>query len=219
MARNTSMKLQSRLPGIGLMAIALVAVSVLAGCPWSPEPDDGGGDPVSNYLPQTSPANVLANLQTAYSERKIEEYRKLFTEDFTFVFNPLDPEDPENPNPDQWGIADELEATKNMFEDELVTKVELTSYTMQVPEVADSVSYGPDAWKVRVDETNLQVATRLPDGDVLTLVVQGTTEVFYFREDDTKPVGGRPTWYIFRWEDQPIGSKTSAVASVEPGDR
>ncbi len=158
------------------------------------------------YLPPTSPANVLANLQAAYADRNIGQYRKLFTEDFTFVFNPLDPEDPDHPTPASWGLVDELEATQNMFEDELVHEVELTGYRMGVPQAADSVFYGPHAWKVRVDETNLQVATRTPDGDLLTLVVQGTTEMFFFREDPTRPIDGHPTWFIFRWEDQPIGS-------------
>jgi hypothetical protein len=194
-------------------AICLLAFGFLAGCPWSP-----GKNPVippqpSNYLPQTSPANVMANLQTAYGDRNIAEYRKLFTDDFTFVFNPLDPSDPDHPNPASWGLVDEMQATENMFKDELVTKIELSSYSLGVPEPVDSLTYGPRAWKVRVDQANLQVATRTPENELLTLVVDGTTEMFFFREEPTKPVGGRPTWYIFRWEDQPITSKSPPVAA------
>jgi hypothetical protein len=167
--------------------------------------------PVSNYLPQTSPQNVVANLQMAYGERNIDEYRKLFTEDFIFVFNPADPVDPDHPSPPQWSLTDELSSTQNMFADELVTKIELSSYSFGVPERVDSLDYRPRASKVRVDQVNLQVYTRKEDGTLLTLLVEGATEVFFFVEkpSEPSPVDGRPTWYIFRWEDQPIGGMKS----------
>ncbi len=171
--------------------------------------------PVSHYLPQTSPANVVANLQMAYGERKIGEYKKLFTEDFIFVFNPVDPVDPDHPSPPQWGLTDELGSTQNMFADELVTKIEISSYSFGVPERVDSVDFRPRAWKVRVDQVNLQVYTRRPDGQWLTLLVDGATEMFFFVEEPSElsPVDGRPTWYIFRWEDQPIGGMKSERGS------
>jgi hypothetical protein len=94
-----------------------------------------------------------------------------------------------------------------------VTKIELSSYSLGVPEPVDSLTYGPRAWKVRVDLANLQVATRTPENELLTLVVDGTTEMFFFREDPTRLIGGRPTWYVFRWEDQPVGSvKTESLS-------
>ena len=171
--------------------------------------------PVSDYVPQTSPANVIANLRTAYGERKIDEYRKLFTDDFIFVFNPADPVDPNHPSPPQWGLVDELDVTENMFTDELVTRIELSSYNFGVPERVDSIEYRPRAWKVRVDHANLQVRTRKPNGELLIWLVDGATEVFYFVERPTvpSPVDGSPTWYIFRWEDQPIGSGKTEVRS------
>jgi hypothetical protein len=171
--------------------------------------------PASNYLPQTSPANVIANLQTAYAERTIDEYRKLFAEDFIFVFNPVDPVDPDHPNPPQWGLAEELSVTENMFADELVSRIELSSYSLGVPERVDSLYYGPRAWKVRVDQVNLQVSTRKLDGTLLTLLVEGATEAFFFREEPSElsPVDGRPTWYIIRWEDQPIGGMKTETTS------
>ena len=171
--------------------------------------------PVSNYLPQTSPANVIANLQVAYGERRIDEYRKLFTDDFVFVFDPADPVDPNHPSPPQWGLADELSSAENMFTDTLVTRIELSSYVLGVPSRVDSVEYRPRAWKVRVDQVNLQVHTRRPDGNLLTLLVDGATEVFFFVEEPSRPspVNGRPTWYIFRWEDQPIGTRKVEMTS------
>ena len=204
----------------GLRVHGLLAIGFLAGCPWSPKPDHKIIHVESNYLPQTSPENVIANLQTAYGERKIDEYRKLFTDDFIFVFNPADPVDPNHPSPPQWGLVDELDVTENMFADELVTKIELSSYNFGVPERVDSVEYRPRAWKVRVDHTNLQVYTRKEDGTLLTLLVDGATEMFFFVEDPTKPspVDGRPTWYIFRWEDQPIGTKATPDVALRKPD-
>ena len=171
--------------------------------------------PASNYLPQTSSANVFANLQMAYGERRLDEYRKLFAADFVFVFNPTDPIDPHHPNPPQWGLFDELSSTENMFTDTLVSKIEISSYSLGVPERVDSLYYGPRAWKVRVDDVNLQVYTRKEDGTRLTLLVEGATEVFFFREEpgNPSPVNGRPTWYVFRWEDQPIGGMKTERAS------
>jgi hypothetical protein len=163
--------------------------------------------PASEYLAQSSAANVLANLQKAYGNRDIDEYRKLLTEDFVFVFNPTDPVDPNHPHPAGWGLVEELRATEHMFTDTLVTKIELSSYRLGVPERADSIEYRPRAWRARVDHANLQVYTRKRDGTLLTLLVDGATERFFLVEEPTTPASdGNPTWYIFRWEDQPIGT-------------
>jgi hypothetical protein len=168
--------------------------------------------PVSEYLAQSSLVNVLANLQKAYGKENIDEYRKLFTDDFIFVFNPAHPLDPDHPRPPQWGLVDELDVTRNMFTDALVTKIELSSFVLGVPERVDSVEYRPRAWKVRVDQVNLAVYTRKPDGTLLTFLVDGATEVFFLVEEPTRPASdGKPTWYIFLWEDQPIGTGKTEV--------
>jgi hypothetical protein len=60
---------------------------------------------------------------------------------------------------------------------------------------------------VRVDQVNLRVHIRKPDGTLLTLLVDGATEKFFLVEEPTRLASdGKPTWYIFRWEDQPIES-------------
>lgn len=160
------------------------------------------------FLPQTSPANALCNLQMYYADRDIDRYRRLFAPDFVFVFNPSDVVDPDHPTPAKWSLADELRSTENMFADSLVSRIELTSYVLGVPERADSLSPGARAWKVRVDAANLLVTTRTENDRLLTYVVDGGTEVFFFREDPTRPASdGKPTWFIFRWEDQQIGGR------------
>jgi hypothetical protein len=163
----------TRLVPMAVLTALLALSMVAAGCKnekkLTPPPAE------SNYLAQSSAANVLANLQRAYGERNIDQYRKLFTDDFIFVFNPADPIDPAHPSPPQWGLADELGSTEHMFTDTQVTKIELSSYVLGVPARVDSNDYRPRAWKVRVNQANLQVYTRKPNGELLTLLVDGAT--------------------------------------------
>lgn len=190
-----------RFPKAALTAIFALSV-VAAGCTdkaYPPIPLAWDGV----RLDQTSPANILTTLQMAYADRSIDMYRKLFADDFTFVFSPADTAG-NDPTPARWGLADELRATSNMFRSEFVYRTELTSYVLGVPEPADSLIYGPKAWIVRVSRANLQVHARTEGGDTVTYVVDGATEVFYFREDPTRLIYGNPAWFIFRWEDQPL---------------
>ena len=188
----------------GLVVLAVMVAMVTAGC---------GGDegcrctptpPPPGFPPQDSPANVIATLQMAYGERNIDMYRKLFAEDFVFFFNTGIPVDPAHPMPDRWDLADELASANNMFRDEFVSRVELSSYRLGLLERADSLRYGPRAWRLRVDEVNLEVHTYRENGTPLTYVVKRATEVFFFREESAKSIDGSPSWYIFRWDDQPI---------------
>jgi hypothetical protein len=193
-----------------LLALSMAA----AGCmndkrPTVPICNDCDGP----YRQQTSPARILANLQVAYRERNVAEYRKLLADDFTFVFSPADTVG-DDPTPSQWGLADDLQSTGNMFTDSLVDRIELTSYVLGVPERADSLLYGPRAWKVRVDAASFQVWTRNEAHGTLVYLVEGTTEVLYFRTEPSRPASdGKPSWFIFRWEDLPIGSAKVAKRS------
>jgi hypothetical protein len=179
-------------------ALSLVAIGCKDEKKLTPPP------PASEYLAQSSGTNVLANLQRAYGKESIAEYTKLFSTDFVFVFNPADPIDPSHIHPSSWALADELSSTAHMFTDSSVFRIELSSYSPGLPERADSL-LGPRTWKMRVDQVTLQVLTRKEDGTLLTLLVDEAHEVFFFREDSTKSASdGKPTWFIFRWEDQPI---------------
>jgi hypothetical protein len=65
-----------------------------------------------------------------------------------------------------------------------------------------------------MDQANLQIYTRKPDGTLLTLLVDGATEVFFLVEEPTRLASdGKPTWFIFRWEDQPIGTRKTETTS------
>jgi hypothetical protein len=192
-----------------------LALGFLVGCPWSPAPGIKTPDPRTKILAQSSAVNVLANLKTAYEAKNIEEYLKLFSSDFIFVFNPADADNPTNPTPPQWGLAQESTSTTNMFSDDRVDTITLDF--QENPVEPDSVEHGAGTWKMRVYEAFLQVNTRNENNELLTYQVPGTTQMFYFREvPGVLATDGKPTWYIFRWEDQPIGAKSPPVAAV-PG--
>ncbi len=194
-----------------ILLLLIPAVLVLmAGCPWSPSKKENGDTPPPTlYLPQSSPASCLENLITAYVDRNIDEYLKLFPEDFTFVFSPEDiTQDPSIPQ--QWGLAEEREFAENMFASDIVDRVEL-GFTQSVADTSDHEF--PDTWKVGVTEVELRVHTRNEEGEYLLLKVSGGFATFYFKEYPEETASdGQPLWRIWRWEDQPLGKKRPVKA-------
>ncbi len=187
----------SRLTSVAILLFGcgLLAASI-TGCSddkkTNPPPD-------SHYLAATSPENLLANLKTAYEERNLGEYTKLFHEDFEFVFNPEDVQNPWNPTPSTWARTEELLSAQSIFADSLVERIQLT-FNQGDPE--EWTEFAPGGLKVRMDGVFLTVTTRNSEGEPLYLVVQGATHWFYFLQDS-----GSSTWRIRRWEDSPIGGK------------
>lgn len=202
------MKRSKLLSILGLPVLAFA----LCGCPFDPKKDDKPPDPPVTYLPQDSARNVLQNLMQAYEERNLEQYLKLFADDFTFVFNPLDVIDPENPTPPQWGLAEEQESTDNMFRNELVDKIELD---YQYTDPVNSDDEYADTWKVNVTQVFLRVHTRNPEGETLIYEVNSGFATFYFKIYEDEPLeNGNPKWKVWQWEDQPI--EGLAPAQDEP---
>jgi hypothetical protein len=155
----------------------------------------------SIYLPQSSAANCLTNLQTAYTHRNdIEGYTKLFADSFTFVFNPTDVNNPTNPTPASWDLASERTATDSLFSSRFVDHIRLTFD--QDPAVNSDAEY-PETWKVLMRRIRLQVDTRKEDGSQLTLLAEGSDATFYFKEyPNERASDGKTLWRIVRWEDQ-----------------
>jgi hypothetical protein len=185
---------------LAFLPLAAVMLMGLSGCPFSPKSTDiTPPPPPSKYVEQSSAANVLANLQTAYEFKEFLEYDKLFSGDYIFVFNPADAGDPNDPTPQQWQRADEMDATRNMFGND---RVETITLSWSVGELETHDTYG---WKVRVDEVNLNVNTRNLENELWIYQVKGDTHVFYFREEDVTLPSGKNKWTCTRWEDSPIG--------------
>jgi len=185
-----------------------LAAMLLSGCPFAPGKKPGTEKP-SPYLAQSSPANCLTNLRQAYVDRNYTEYEKLLSEDFTFVFNERDINDPSNPTPPQWARVDELESTRNIFETDLIDRIEL-SFVQDAAESADDEF--PGANKVQMHEIYLRLDTRKPDGSPLQQVVNSGLATFYFRTSDSATASdGKPLVSIFRWVDGGLGTKSLAA--------
>jgi hypothetical protein len=196
----------TRLVPVAALTALLVLSMVAAGCKeekkLTPPPP-----PASDYLPASSAANVLANLKTAYETKNLAEYRKLFAEDFVFSFIPPGLSDLDNTLPpvDGWELADELTSTEIMFNDTSVGKIELHHWDIGTAEPAESLYYGPRAFRVVAGNVDLTVKI-LDTYEGLILSVEGSAERFYFREEPSRRASdGLPTWLIFRWEDFPAG--------------
>ena len=108
-----------RILNLSLMTVALVAMVALNSCildpEKTPEKDEGpGNDAKFESLEQCD--HVLNNLELAYNTRNIDEYARILDEfEFTFFFSPADVNSG-NVNVSQWGRAEEVGATRNMFD-------------------------------------------------------------------------------------------------------
>ena len=189
-----------------LLAV-LLSVPLLAGCNKEKTTKPVVPD---LYVAQDSPANCLANLEQAYVDRDPEQYVKLFASDFAFVFCPDDVENPTNPTPAQWGLAEETTAHSHMFRDSLVDKIELA---FQQSQAVDSGMIYAGTYRVYLTLVNLRVYTRKQDGTPWEYRVPNGTATFYFKEyPEEEARNGQPLWRIWRWEDQPLGGGALARA-------
>jgi hypothetical protein len=158
--------------------------------------------PPSDYLEQSSAANVLTNLKTACTKRNDAEFEKLFAPDYVFLFNPYDVNDPENPTPAQWNRADELDAAHDLFTNADVDTIQI-AWSLGQAEPTDTI---PNGWRVRADAVNLDVYWRNENHELWIFQVRGSYQDFYLREDPNVILpGGAHRWLLVRWDDGPIG--------------
>lgn len=197
--------LRSKIDHLLFLVLPLVAI-LTTGCPFSPDKGkDKPPDPPSEYLPQTTIPNVLANLKRSYEEKNYTEYIKLLESNFAYIFNPEDAG--HNGIPAEWGLADERISAENLFGNEpnkdgyRAGEIEL-DFTPGTPE--EDPPLNPDWTKVLLSPVNLRVHTTHKDtGDILIYEVLNNQADLYF-------VKNGQTWYIVRWEDKPVGALVAA---------
>lgn len=161
------------------------------------------------FLPLTSRAAVLHNLEFAWNERAPVKVEELLDDNFTFFFTPGDVG---GSVPEQWGRADELAATTALF----------TSNT--------TPSSGPVCTSVRVDlqfnASTLNWVEVIPEESpnevwyaattFYTAVFELEPDVTYIMSPGSKaqftvravPVGTATEWRLIEWRD--IGSSIVA---------
>lgn len=197
-----------------LLALPLFAfLFVLGGCILSPEesvdppPDDSG--PRLEELPLTSKTNVINNLAFAYGNRNIDAYRKILDDDFVFLFQEADAN---NPNPDErtpveWYRTDEINATTNLFDenfsdpeqppaDEIVLRIpELESLTESSWGRFEGVKHvtDPSTWY----ELDVRYDLEVQVGEDRLLAEDRAK--FIVRQVDVE--GGGQEWRLVHWSD------------------
>ncbi|MCA9754334.1 MAG: hypothetical protein KDA27_00920 [Candidatus Eisenbacteria bacterium] len=198
-----------RIATLGLPAlVGLLAVST-AGCLFSPDTKPPKTE-TSDYLPQTSPANVLDNLVKAYNLKNVEEYAKLFdSTEFTFRFDPIDLQN-DTDLPEFWDWTVEYDVTKNMFESDDVRRIELEFQKGPVLPVTEDDGEQVDlTWKkMTVTGVHLEVETNNPADptDPVIFLVSGDRAKFFFKEYPTELIEDEdgnlnPKWRITEWSD------------------
>jgi len=104
---------------IRIALVALMAGGLLNSCildPKNEKNDDDDGGTSTPYEDLTQRDHILINLDKAYNEMNINEYRNLLApgDDFTFFFSQADIDSGHVEN-SSWGRAAEESATHNMF--------------------------------------------------------------------------------------------------------
>jgi len=152
-------------------------------------------------LPQSSPANCLANLRSAYLARNSTEYLKLFASDFSFVFCPTDVRDPVDPTPASWGLAEERDSHERMFSSGRLERIQLFLVQEPAEESGDEFA---GTWKVEVPRINLTLDTRnVNNAPWIYRVVDGHATLYFKEYPGELASDGRPLLRIWRWEDEP----------------
>jgi hypothetical protein len=189
---------------LGLFLTVSLSVAVLA-CGHDEETVPETSE--SPYLPRTSIENVMANLATAYQERNLEEYAKLFDHDrFRYVFPPACVQGPD-PLPPFWAWNAEYESAGNMLADTLIEKVEL-GISFQTPRPVEEAD-DPPAGATRttyLTSLDLLLTTRNPDTEEQDIfVIQGEHQDFFFARDPWETQDGQPVWKVLEWRDREPG--------------
>jgi hypothetical protein len=184
----------------------LLTVILAGGCASDSKKKEPDPDP-SLYLPQTSIANVLANLKRGYQEKNYGEYRKLLDAPFEYVFAPQDVGGPNN-IPGSWGLADELTSANNMFSG-LPNRDNYWADTIKLVFTAGAdtpTDLNPNWRKVVLSNVNLEIESReMTSSDPLTYQIIGDkAELYFVQTDETAPGTDLRIWKIIRWDDKPI---------------
>jgi hypothetical protein len=195
-----------------LLALALLALPVLAGCssnPFTPPIDDGGGLPPNTPL-NDSPQNTMLRFVATFKNLVKADYEKLFTSDFRFSFSSRSDPDLATEYGDSWGKDDEIESTGHLFEGFTDQDGEFQEPATSITLTLDGATYIPDPtkpdsgayyMKVIVPAVNLNIV--LSNGDEFQILAPH--DFYLVRGDiaqlDEVQEARDDRWYIWKWED------------------
>ncbi len=171
---------------------AVVVVFAFKGCIFAPGTDDPV--PPKEYLPQTSPENVVNNLATSYERREIEQYAKLLDPEFIFKFQTADV--PEGLERDYWNRDEDSTGTGALFD--ATTLVSTITLDLGAYESEDAGRPDlPGGRRIRLTHVKLEVE----QVDGITYLVQGDIQDMYFRKGSVEAGTDSTYWYLVEWQD------------------
>jgi hypothetical protein len=165
--------------------------------------------PPPDFLPRTSPENLLRNLIAAYRLRNAAEYESLLAHPFTFILSLEDQQKPDMP--DRWGRDTEVAIHERMFDSERVQTLML------------DYDIGPTIWdaeegkySVVIRHVNLYLYGATPGHptEAHEFRVTDNRSKFWFRKNGWLWPGTQDSvWSIALWADSPAGPRESPGVS------
>jgi hypothetical protein len=152
----------------------------------------------SVLVAQGTPLRCVQSLAAAYNARDLDQYTRLLTDDFTFVFGPQIP-NRLDPRGSSWGVRQELDSAAHLFSSASVRQL-LVRFDISVPEPS---AEHPGTWRVRLSNVQLYVQDATIAGPPQFWQVQNGKASLYLKET-VRPSDGRSVWMIQRWEDDPL---------------
>jgi hypothetical protein len=185
------------------------------------EPPDGlpAGTPQAD-----SPSNLTARLEATWESQVVNEYAKLLTGDFRYHFSA--DADPllanQYPN---WGLDDEVESTKHLFEGFTNSMGETVPAASRIDLTMSGVIYQDDsqhpdstAYYRKIVMVSLNGLIEVPTYlDPIFYNVSARHELYVVRGDAAVLPAGTPgeanRWYLRRWDDlaTPVASKGPVI--------
>lgn len=202
--------------------LALIAAITVAGCfnPFRPLVSSQRGVSEPPPIPD-SERNVLELFRWCWENRAIEEYRNIFTDDYTFQFSQQDSAGQafrDRP----WTREDEMISATNLFVGGNASEPPADRITLDFTNTLrvfnDSRPGKNPKWH---KEIPVEVNLRVKRGES-TLEVRGPGTFFVVRGDsaaipeELSARGVKPdstVWYIERWEDETVADQTGAYGA------
>jgi hypothetical protein len=160
--------------------------------------------PPVSYKPQTSPENVVHNLQVSYRQREILEYAKLLAQDFQFIFQTTDPS---RPPEGFWARDEDSTGTDALFRapDVIDIRIDLIHGLAEDP---SEVGFDEGVKLIRINQTFLEVDEQIG----ITWQVTDLQDMF-FRPGRAEKGEDASLWYLLEWRDLTRTSDHMSVAT------